>query len=1051
MREKQLFKMALDEFFNSLEEAFEEGDEEAIRLADDILANEFPWRAWERVIPSSDKLSYYERLKKLLERGCKLPWFLTKESQALVWPGGVETARRLRGFVEHILPMSVWILFTDSIMYRLIEDGNLKEAIEELEELFLREDDIRKTIEIGDLETDDVANILWPSIKKFDEKGMLKDVVERVDLLSDVDLKGAVLSGVCEGLGEEGRGKEALEIASKIEDEDWKEKALYHSALGLVREGNFQKVMEIAQSLRNSIRQLEVLVKTVRAMREKGMEEDARKIGMDVIDALKEIPPRLKEKIEESKEWVRERIFDLTIEWTKVLSLSGFKEEGEQILDDLAEIAEMIKEEEERTRAYRKLSIAFKEVGISDKAAKSFGELINWLTNIKEKRPAFTFRDLASKVLGETIKEEDALQLIKDLRQPTIKEKDALQLLKDLTQPMVKEEDALQLIKDLRQPEEQAYAYLFLSYDKKELLRKALQSARKVKDERGRSRLLAQIAIAYAEKGDFAKAEKVLDEVEDALEKVNAQWEIAEIMRKAGKEKKAKMFYQELLGTIEALPLLEGMDFSLPRPEVLSRLAMIVAKEGRIDRALSIARRIGPSYHQAEAYASIGEAMLEKGDLRGAFEMGEMAWDNLRSINEKVPVTLFEQLIEIMVRAGRVDRALEIAESAKQFAEKEWDNMKSIRVKELVSDTLLEQLIEFMVKSGKVGGAFEIVESEKQWDVLQRYGRLVLKIADILIEMKRLDELKEVVERIGEEDNAVKAGVLVKLSSALRECGSEEEARRLGLEVNKLMQAIKKHPPVFCRELYPLPYRLFLRGGLIITFIHQSDFLEVAVVGEPFSKLLKKGKFEEAFEIAKGVERLDERIRLLIALAKELANAIEKKPWGIFDDAIRDAKSIENDRERDEALFWIIDGLLKVEQIDRAKELVKEIKNEMIRVDTILKIAESLMEKGNKQEAKKCLEEGERMVSEMEDSYQKSLSQKRLASDFLELGELEKAKEIANGIEVNFIKEEAIALVAEALAKEDRVEEALEMAKSIEDNILRARTIAHIGEISINR
>jgi hypothetical protein len=69
----------------------------------------------------------------------------------------------------------------------------------------------------------------------------------------------------------------------------------------------------------------------------------------------------------------------------------------------------------------------------------------------------------------------------------------------------------------------------------------------------------------------------------------------------------------------------------------------------------------------------------------------------------------------------------------------------------------------------------------------------------------------------------------------------------------------------------------------------------------------------------------------------------------------------------------------------------------------------------------------------------------------LELGELEKAKEIANGIEVNFIKEEAIALVAEALAKEDRVEEALEIAKSIEDNILRARTIAHIGEISINR
>jgi tetratricopeptide (TPR) repeat protein len=396
--------------------------------------------------------------------------------------------------------------------------------------------------------------------------------------------------------------------------------------------------------------------------------------------------------------------------------------------------------------------------------------------------------------------------------------------------------------------------------------------------------------------------------------------------------------------------------------------------------------------------------MLRKGDLRGAFEMGEMAWDNLRNINEKVPVTLFEQLVEIMVRAGRVERALEIAGYAKKFVEKEWD-------------------------------------------VLQRYGRLVLKIADILIEMKRLDELKEVAERIGEEDNAVKAGVLVKLSSALREAGREGEARRIRLEVNKLMREIKKHPSVAWNEQFPIQ----TRSGKTILFMVPLDLLEVTVVGEPFSKLLKKGKFEEAFEIAKGVERLDERIRLLIALAKELADAIEKKPWGIFDDAIRDAKSIENDRERDEALYWIIDGLLKVEQIDRAKELVKEIKDEMIRVDTILKIAESLMEKGNKQEAKKCLEEGEKTVSEMEDSYQKSLSQKRLASDFLELGELEKAKEIAKGIEVNFIKEEAIALVAEALAKEDRVEEALEMAKSIEDNILRARTIAHIGEISINR
>jgi len=971
MREKQLFKMAIDEFFNSLEEAFEEGDEEAIRLADDILANEFPWRAWERVISSSDKLSYYERLIKLFERGCYLSGFVVEESQTEHWPGGVETARKLRRFVEDAKDMQVWILFTDNILYRLIEDGKSKEAIEELEELFLREDDIIKAIEIGDFESGyAVADIFQSSIKKFDEKGMLKDVVERVDLLRDVDLKGAFLTNICEWLGEEGRGKEALEIASKIEDEDWKEEALYHSALGLVREGNFQKVMEIAQSLRYLNRQLEVLVEAVKAMREKGMEDDARKIVMDVVDDLKEIPPYLRENIEESKEWFWKKIFDLTIEWAKVMSLLGFNEEGERILDDLAEITEMIKEKEEGTKAYGKLSIAFKEVGISDKAAESFGELINWLTNIKEQRSAFTFRDLESEIFGKTIKEEDALQLIRDLRQP----------------------------------EEQAYAYLFLSLDKKELLRKALQSARKVKDERGRSHLLAEIAIAYAEKDDFAKVEKVLDEVEDALEKVNAQWEIAEMMRKAGKEEKAKMLYQELLGTIEALPLLEGMDFSLPRPEVLSRLAVINANEGRIDRALSIARRIGPSYHQAEAYVSIGEAMLRKGDLRGAFEMGEMAWDILRNINEKVPVTLFEQLIEIMVRTGRVDRALEIAESAKQFAEKEWD-------------------------------------------ILQRYGGLVLKIADILIELKRLDELKEVVERIGQEDDVVKVRILLKLASAMREAGREEEARRLGLEVNKLMREIKKHPSVAWNEQFPIQ----TRSGKTILFMVPFDLLEVTVVGEPFSELLKKGKFEEAFEIAKGVERLDERIHLLIALAKELANAIEKKPWGIFDDAIRDAKSIGNDRERDEALYWIIDGLLKVEQIDRAKGLVKEIKEEMIRVDTILKIAEGLMEKGNKQEAKKCLEESERMVSEMEDSYQKSLSQKRMASDFLELGELEKAKEIANGIEVNFIKEEAIALIAEALAKEDRVEEALEMAKGIEDNILRARTIAHIGEISINR
>jgi tetratricopeptide (TPR) repeat protein len=666
--------------------------------------------------------------------------------------------------------------------------------------------------------------------------------------------------------------------------------------------------------------------------------------------------------------------------------------------------------------------MSFKEVGITDKASKSFGKFINSLKNIREQWSAISFFwFLESKIFGK----------------------------------MIKGKDALQLIKDLRQPEDQAYSYLLLSQlrlsqDKKELLRKALQSARKVKDERERSRFLAEVSIDYAEKGDFAKGEKVLDEVEDALEKVNAQWEIAEMMRKAGKEKKAKMLYQELLGTIEALPLLEGMDFSLPRPEVLSRLAMILANEERIDRAISIARRIGSSYHQAEAYASIGEAMLKKGDLRGAYEMGEMAWDNLRSINEKVPVTLLEQLIEIMVRAGRVDRALEIAESAKQFAEEEWDNMESI--KKVCPDDMLEEVIDIMVlRMDKVGGTSKITESEKQWNILKRYERLVFKIADILIDMKRFEELREVAERIGEEDNVVKAGVLFKLSSALREAGREEEARRLRLEVNKLMQVIKKDPPFFCRKLLPFEFQLYSRAGLIITYVQMSDLLEVTVVGEPFSKLLKKGKFEEAFEVAKGVERLDERIRLLIALAKELANAIEKKPWGIFDDAIRDAKSIENDRERDEALFWIIDGLLKVEQIDRAKGLVKEIKNEMIRVDTILKIAESLMEKGNKQEAKKCLEESERMVSEMEDSYQKSLSQKRLASDFLELGELEKAKEIANDIEVNFIKEEAIALIAEALAKEDRVEEALEIAKSIEDNILRARTIAHIGEISINR
>ena len=153
----------------------------------------------------------------------------------------------------------------------------------------------------------------------------------------------------------------------------------------------------------------------------------------------------------------------------------------------------------------------------------------------------------------------------------------------------------------------------------------------------------------------------------------------------------------------------------------------------------------------------------------GACEMGEMAYHNLRNLNEPPPGLLLEALdelvekfTEIMVKAGRVDRAHEVAKIAHELSK----GLKSIKDRvEIVR--VIEQSAE---------GRRSWTEAIHYKTMPRIYEEMVYKIADMLIETKKFEKVKELAERIDKREYVIRAGILIKLATALKEAGMEEEA-----------------------------------------------------------------------------------------------------------------------------------------------------------------------------------------------------------------------------------------------------------------------------------
>jgi len=173
---------------------------------------------------------------------------------------------------------------------------------------------------------------------------------------------------------------------------------------------------------------------------------------------------------------------------------------------------------------------------------------------------------------------------------------------------------------------------------------KALSSTKMVNDFFKQSEILSRVAIELA-KIDKNKAKSVL---EKALNVANYAY-----LRTYAFERIAVGF--AMIGEFEkALKIAENIDQAESRSLVLKDIALELTEAGLFDKALSVAKKISDADRRSSTLAHIA-VKLAKVDLDKALRIAEDLERSLR-------LSVFRRIVEVLAEAGMFDEALSVTE-----------------------------------------------------------------------------------------------------------------------------------------------------------------------------------------------------------------------------------------------------------------------------------------------------------------------------------------------------------------------------------------------------
>jgi tetratricopeptide (TPR) repeat protein len=305
-------------------------------------------------------------------------------------------------------------------------------------------------------------------------------------------------------------------------------------------------------------------------------------------------------------------------------------------------------------------------------------------------------------------------------------------------------------------------------------------------DRNARASALGQVATALAEAGDTENAEKLGADALSMVEtltpdrsKAAAFASFSSALEDQGRHDTAREIANAALQVAQAIASdTERADALVKAYEALKKVGANEAADKTAEMVLEIAEH--PSdYSRTSERCALAKALASTGDTKEAQRVGEIALSGVtESLEGDERAKQLKQVAEVMISAGAVNRAVEIAEEALMCTRSEWFKTYPLQEASEISDLAI-----LFAKIGKTETALQLVARclaiLEPFESNLVYKNLAIQAsAEAISTLGRFDQAVETVKGM-EMDPEGRGVALLRIAEILISSGCEAKAIEL--------------------------------------------------------------------------------------------------------------------------------------------------------------------------------------------------------------------------------------------------------------------------------
>jgi hypothetical protein len=451
---------------------------------------------------------------------------------------------------------------------------------------------------------------------------------------------------------------------------------------------------------------------------------------------------------------------------------------------------------------------------------------------------------------------------------------------------------------------------------------------------------------------------------------------------------------------------------------------------GRIEDAISFAQDINIDWIKDKVLQGICSELAKQGKIDEALECVQDKFDAESSYKSKALQSICNEL----AKQGKIEEALACAPE---------DETKSISLAYI--STQLYSQGEFRTAASVLQESFECVQDIS--GVYQKGKTLQI----ISLELAKQEKIEEALECASRLSNSFKFKALGGISSELAIQGKFTAAssiiQEVLIEIQKMDSFMNKN-----HALTDITKELAKQGKIELAIKHSQDIgyigLKAKVLRNISTELAKLNKNEESFTVmleslnsARGIKSDVGMSNAYIKISHELANQ------GKVQLALVCAKEIVDKRDQNIALSNIALELIKHGKIEEALECTKGMSAKLYKCNTLVRLSTELTRLGKFTMADNVMQEALTIAQGLNIDRVKNEALKSICSELAKQGKIDEAFEcVRNIIEKEpYYKIKALQSISIELAIKDKIDEALACAREITEDKEKSISLAYIS------